>query len=173
MRALHVLSAWPADAAAGCLHKCLHRRRRRRRRPPLIAIAAAAPRGIGRHTSWATARLHGSSGGGLCTSCRLCGWRRCVARQPAPARAAATCSAAAQPVQQPPHVAPTLQARKYVPPELPLVSLFGWTLGGFYLARYSGEAVRMCGWCPCLQRASEAAHNATSAPACRLARGRL
>lgn len=30
------------------------------------------------------------------------------------------------------------QARKYMPPELPLVSLFGWTLGGFYLARYSG-----------------------------------
>lgn len=34
----------------------------------------------------------------------------------------------------PPHA----QARKYVPEELPLVSLFGWTLGGFYLARYSG-----------------------------------
>lgn len=31
------------------------------------------------------------------------------------------------------------QARKYVPPELPLVNLFGWTLGGFYLARYSCE----------------------------------
>ena len=30
------------------------------------------------------------------------------------------------------------QARKYVPAELPLVSFFGWTLGGFYLARYSG-----------------------------------
>ncbi|KAI3424439.1 hypothetical protein D9Q98_009991 [Chlorella vulgaris] len=31
------------------------------------------------------------------------------------------------------------EARKYVPPELPLVNLFGWTLGGFYLARYSSS----------------------------------
>eukprot|EP00887_Chlorella_sp_A99_P008182 scaffold12.g8182.t1 len=30
-------------------------------------------------------------------------------------------------------------ARKYVPAELPLVSLFGWTLGGFYLARYTNS----------------------------------
>ncbi|PRW61256.1 NEOXANTHIN-DEFICIENT 1-like isoform X1 [Chlorella sorokiniana] len=33
------------------------------------------------------------------------------------------------------------EARKYVPPELPLVSFFGWTLGGFYLARYSDSPV--------------------------------
>ncbi|EFN51039.1 hypothetical protein CHLNCDRAFT_141535 [Chlorella variabilis] len=33
------------------------------------------------------------------------------------------------------------EARKYVPAELPLVSLFGWTLGGFYLARYSSSPV--------------------------------
>lgn len=33
------------------------------------------------------------------------------------------------------------EARKYVPPELPLVNLFGWTLGGFYLARYSASPV--------------------------------
>ena len=35
-------------------------------------------------------------------------------------------------------VGPCSQARKYVPAELPLVSCLGWTLGGFYLARYSG-----------------------------------
>ncbi len=35
--------------------------------------------------------------------------------------------------------ASALQARKYVPPELPLVNFFGYTLGGFYLARYSCE----------------------------------
>ncbi|KAI7836283.1 hypothetical protein COHA_009832 [Chlorella ohadii] len=33
------------------------------------------------------------------------------------------------------------EARKYVPAELPLVSFFGWTLGGFYLARYSDSPV--------------------------------
>lgn len=46
---------------------------------------------------------------------------------------------AAQPPQCP---APTSQARKYVPPELPLVNLFGYTLGGFYLARYSGRLIQ-------------------------------
>lgn len=40
------------------------------------------------------------------------------------------------------HLLSSLQARKYVPAELPLVSLFGWTLGGFYLARYSCEPRR-------------------------------
>lgn len=34
-----------------------------------------------------------------------------------------------------------LQAEKYVPPELKLVSLFGYTLGGFYLARYTDSPV--------------------------------
>lgn len=53
------------------------------------------------------------------------------------------------------------QARKYMPPELPLVSFFGWTLGGFYLARYSGAPAwasrgaasqpRNCMW-PCCRR---------------------
>lgn len=32
---------------------------------------------------------------------------------------------------------PFTQARKYIPPELPIVNFFGWTLGGFYLARYT------------------------------------
>lgn len=32
-------------------------------------------------------------------------------------------------------------ARRYVPPEIPLVNFFGWTLGGFYLARYSKSPV--------------------------------
>ena len=31
------------------------------------------------------------------------------------------------------------EARKHIPPELKLVSLFGWTLGGVYLARYSSS----------------------------------
>jgi len=30
-------------------------------------------------------------------------------------------------------------ARKYVPESIPLVNIFGWTLGGFYLARYDGS----------------------------------
>ncbi len=30
-------------------------------------------------------------------------------------------------------------ARKYVPDAIPLVNIFGYTLGGFYLARYSGS----------------------------------
>ena len=30
-------------------------------------------------------------------------------------------------------------ARKYVPDTIPLVNIFGYTLGGFYLARYSGS----------------------------------
>jgi hypothetical protein len=34
-----------------------------------------------------------------------------------------------------------LQAKKYVPAELPLVNLFGWTLGGFYIARYTDSPV--------------------------------
>lgn len=34
-----------------------------------------------------------------------------------------------------------LQAKKFVPPELSLVNLFGYTLGGFYLARYSDSPV--------------------------------
>lgn len=34
-----------------------------------------------------------------------------------------------------------MQARKYVPENLPLVNFFGWTLGGFYLARYSDSPV--------------------------------
>lgn len=34
-----------------------------------------------------------------------------------------------------------MQARKYVPDDLPLVNFFGWTLGGFYLARYSHSPV--------------------------------
>ena len=34
-----------------------------------------------------------------------------------------------------------VQARKYVPSDLPLVNFFGWTLGGFYLARYSHSPV--------------------------------
>ena len=29
-----------------------------------------------------------------------------------------------------------MQARKFVPQDLPLVELFGYTLGGLYLARY-------------------------------------
>ncbi|KAH7621459.1 hypothetical protein Ndes2526B_g03809 [Nannochloris sp. 'desiccata'] len=33
------------------------------------------------------------------------------------------------------------EARKFVPPELPLVNFFGWTLGGFYLARYTDSPV--------------------------------
>lgn len=33
------------------------------------------------------------------------------------------------------------EARKHTPAELPLVSLFGYTLGGFYLARYSDSPV--------------------------------
>ncbi|KAL4431343.1 hypothetical protein ABPG75_006599 [Micractinium tetrahymenae] len=33
------------------------------------------------------------------------------------------------------------EARKYVPAELPLVNFFGWTLGGFYLARYDDSPV--------------------------------
>lgn len=28
-----------------------------------------------------------------------------------------------------------------MPPELPLVNVFGWTLGGFYLARYTDSPV--------------------------------
>jgi hypothetical protein len=32
-----------------------------------------------------------------------------------------------------------LQARKYVPENVPLVNFFGYTLGGFYLARYSNS----------------------------------
>jgi len=30
-------------------------------------------------------------------------------------------------------------ARKYVPDSIPLVNIFGWTLGGFYLARYENS----------------------------------
>jgi hypothetical protein len=30
-------------------------------------------------------------------------------------------------------------ARKYVPDSIPLVNIFGWTLGGFYLARYDSS----------------------------------
>jgi hypothetical protein len=37
----------------------------------------------------------------------------------------------------------TCQARKYIPSELPLVNFFGWTLGGFYLARYSCEILAL------------------------------
>lgn len=33
------------------------------------------------------------------------------------------------------------QAEKHIPPELKLVSLFGYTLGGFYLARYNDSPV--------------------------------
>lgn len=33
------------------------------------------------------------------------------------------------------------QARKYVPADLPVVNFFGWTLGGFYLARYTESPV--------------------------------
>ncbi|PSC74653.1 hypothetical protein C2E20_2385 [Micractinium conductrix] len=33
------------------------------------------------------------------------------------------------------------EARKYVPAELPLVNFLGWTLGGFYLARYDASPV--------------------------------
>ena len=40
-----------------------------------------------------------------------------------------------------PPALPCPQAKKYVPPELPLVNFFGWTLGGFYLARYSDSPV--------------------------------
>lgn len=36
---------------------------------------------------------------------------------------------------------PVEEAKKYVPPELNLVSLFGYTLGGFYLARYEDSPV--------------------------------
>lgn len=35
----------------------------------------------------------------------------------------------------------TVQAKKFVPPELPMVNFFGWTLGGFYLARYADSPV--------------------------------
>lgn len=34
-----------------------------------------------------------------------------------------------------------MQAKKYLPAGLPLVNCFGWTLGGFYLARYSHSPV--------------------------------
>lgn len=40
-----------------------------------------------------------------------------------------------------PAFTPLPQARKYVPPNLPLVNFFGWTLGGFYLARYTHSPV--------------------------------
>lgn len=33
------------------------------------------------------------------------------------------------------------QAKKYIPEDLPIVNFFGWTLGGFYLARYSDSPV--------------------------------
>lgn len=39
------------------------------------------------------------------------------------------------------HIQPPPQARKYIPSELPLVNFFGWTLGGFYLARYTHSPV--------------------------------
>ena len=34
-----------------------------------------------------------------------------------------------------------LQARKYIPDAFQLVSFAGWTLGGFYLARYTNSPV--------------------------------
>ena len=39
------------------------------------------------------------------------------------------------------HASRAEDARKHVPEDLKLVSLFGWTLGGIYLARYSGSPV--------------------------------
>lgn len=57
-----------------------------------------------------------------------------------------------------------LQARKYVPPELPLVSFLGYTLGGFYLARYSGG----CGRCSEALRLGPAAACASSRQAAGL-----
>lgn len=52
------------------------------------------------------------------------------------------------------------QARKYVPPELPLVNFFGWTIGGFYLARYSCGLAVNCSPFAC-RDSKAASHSAT------------
>lgn len=142
----------------------------RRRRCSVAAAAGANPscRLLCRQQPqqpWATARRPGTSAAGRCTSCRSCGWRRCgpagcLSSAAGASRAGARLEwrhgrLAAATAQrrllsrletQPLPVSSFFlcaQARKYVPPELPLVSFLGWTLGGFYLARYSGAPGRL------------------------------